>query len=86
MNYFILPILGTLMWTATLGVSIKNLMRERERNVEQVRRSEEAFRQRKKLFVSLDDENYGSEFGVEFSLLVNQFVGSDGRRFVGRCQ
>ncbi|CAF1365146.1 unnamed protein product [Adineta ricciae] len=34
-NYFILPILGTLMWTATLGVSIKNLMRERERNVEQ---------------------------------------------------
>jgi hypothetical protein len=52
-NYFILPILGTLMWTgknlvlmfkgnnfagflATLGVSIKNLMRERERNVEQV--------------------------------------------------
>ena len=31
-----------------------------------------------------NDEDYGSEFGLEFSLLVHQFVGSDGRRLVGR--
>ena len=47
---------------------------------------EKLFVKQEKMFVSLDDENHGSELGVEFSLLVNQFVGSDGRRFVGRCE
>jgi hypothetical protein len=56
-------------YLATLGVSIKNLMRERERNVEQVC-VEICFFWRFLIF-RLDNENYGSQFHNKFYFLVN---------------
>jgi hypothetical protein len=35
-NYFILPILVTLMWSGNIGLAIRNLVKEKEKFIEEV--------------------------------------------------
>jgi len=36
-NYFILPIVVTLMWSGNIGLAIRNLIKEKEKFIEEVR-------------------------------------------------
>jgi len=35
-NYFILPIVVTLMWSGNIGLAIRNLIKEKEKFIEEV--------------------------------------------------
>jgi hypothetical protein len=35
-NYFIMPIIVTLMWSGNIGLAIKNLIKEKEKFIEEV--------------------------------------------------
>ena len=35
-NYFILPIIITLMWSGNIGLAIRNLVKEKEKFIEEV--------------------------------------------------
>lgn len=36
-NYFILPIIVTLMWSGNIGLAIRNLVKEKEKFIEEVK-------------------------------------------------
>ncbi len=49
-NYFILPIVVTLMWSGNIGLAIRNLIKEKEKFIEEVIKSKNLIRMYFSLF------------------------------------
>lgn len=60
MNYFILPIVITLMWSGNIGLAIRNLVKDKEKFIEEVKLTieRELYDQRSLHFLVADHLNF----------------------------